>query len=30
MIVMQDLAISDVFTGDRHFRDVNLGFQLHP
>jgi predicted nucleic acid-binding protein len=30
MVVMQDLAISDIFTGDAHFRQVNLGFQLHP
>jgi hypothetical protein len=30
MIVMQDLGIVDVFTGDDHFRQVNLGFQLHP
>jgi predicted nucleic acid-binding protein len=30
MVVMQDLKITDVFTGDSHFRQVNLGFQLHP
>ncbi len=30
MIVMQDLGITDVFTGDNHFRQVNLGFQLFP
>jgi predicted nucleic acid-binding protein len=30
MVVMQDLGIVDVFTGDDHFRQVNLGFQLHP
>jgi uncharacterized protein len=30
MVVMQDLGITDVFTGDDHFRQVNLGFQLHP
>jgi predicted nucleic acid-binding protein len=30
MVVMQDLGVVDVFTGDDHFRQVNLGFQLHP
>jgi uncharacterized protein len=30
MVVMQDLGILDVFTGDNHFRQVNLGFRLHP
>lgn len=30
MIVMQDLGIRDIFTGDAHFRQVNLGFQLMP
>ena len=30
MVVMQDLDVADVFTGDAHFRQVNLGFQLHP
>ena len=30
MVVMQDLGITEVFTGDDHFRQVNLGFQLMP
>jgi predicted nucleic acid-binding protein len=30
MVVMQDLGITDVFTGDTHFQQVNLGFRLHP
>lgn len=30
MVVMQDLGIVDVFTGDDHFRQVNLGFQIVP
>jgi hypothetical protein len=27
MVVMQDLGIMEVFTGDAHFRRVDLGFQ---
>ena len=30
MVVMQDLNITDIFTGDSHFRQVNLGFRLFP
>ncbi|MHB1423236.1 MAG: type II toxin-antitoxin system VapC family toxin [Gemmataceae bacterium] len=30
MVVMQDLSIADIFTGDAHFHQVNLGFRLHP
>lgn len=30
MVVMQDLGLTDVFTGDAHFRQVNLGFRLFP
>jgi predicted nucleic acid-binding protein len=30
MVVMQDLGISEVFTGDGHFRQVGLGFRLLP
>ena len=28
MVVMQDLGITEVFTGDAHFLHVGLGFQL--
>jgi uncharacterized protein len=30
MVVMQDLGITEVFTGDDHFRQVGLGFRLVP
>ena len=30
MVVMLDLGITEVFTGDDHFWQVNLGFQLVP
>ena len=30
IVVMQDLGIADVFTGDAHFRQVGLGFHLVP
>jgi predicted nucleic acid-binding protein len=30
MVVMQDLGIRDVFTGDAHFQHVGLGFRLVP
>ena len=30
MVIMQDLGITDVFTGDAHFQQANLGFRLLP
>jgi len=30
MVVMQDLAITEVFTGDAHFQQVGLGFRVVP
>ncbi|MBI3467739.1 MAG: type II toxin-antitoxin system VapC family toxin [Planctomycetes bacterium] len=30
MVVMQDVGITDVFTGDAHFQQVGLGFRLLP
>jgi predicted nucleic acid-binding protein len=30
MVVMQDEGITEIFTGDAHFRQVGLGFQLLP
>ena len=30
MVVMRDLGLVDVFTGDRHFAQVGLGFRLWP
>jgi predicted nucleic acid-binding protein len=30
MVIMQDLGVTDVFTGDAHFQQVNLGFRLFP
>jgi len=30
MVVMQDLGIVEIFTGDTHFQYVGLGFRLIP
>ena len=30
MVVMRDQGIAEVFTGDAHFRQVGMGFQLYP
>ncbi len=30
IVVMQELGVGDIFTGDQHFRQVNLGFRLFP
>ncbi len=29
-VLMQELAINSVFTGDSHFKQVNLGFEIIP
>ena len=29
-VLMQELAINNVFTGDAHFNQVNLGFEIIP
>jgi len=30
MVVMRELGITDILTGDQHFAQVNLGFRLVP
>jgi uncharacterized protein len=30
MVIMQDLGITDIFTGDAHFQHVGFGFRLVP
>jgi predicted nucleic acid-binding protein len=30
MVVMQDLGVTEIFTGDGHFQQVGLGFRLVP
>ncbi|HEV2947306.1 MAG TPA: hypothetical protein VGX70_08010 [Gemmataceae bacterium] len=30
IVIMQDLGITEVFTGDAHFQQVGLGFRLLP
>jgi predicted nucleic acid-binding protein len=30
MVVMRELGITDILSGDRHFAQVNLGFRLVP
>ena len=29
-VIMRELGISKAFTGDKHFEDVNLGFEVQP
>jgi predicted nucleic acid-binding protein len=30
MVVMQELGVANVFSGDNHFAQSNLGFELLP